>query len=143
MALIDTIKNYLKRGKKPSQAQFWEWLGYIYFRDQSIPVGSLTFGEQVLTCASTTVYDFAVNSNSMLTIDQDTTLSIANMAVGNFGIIVVQQDGTGGWELTFPTGSLVCYDEVISATADAVSIVSIYCSVAGYLITVNPVFVEQ
>lgn len=143
MGFKDTIKGYFQRGDKPKQAEYYEWMDKTYFKDETIPVGNVTVGEQELVCDATTVFDYSVHSNARVTLSEDTTLSITNMAVGNFAAIIIQQDGTGGWTFTYPAGSQVAYNEAVNDTADAFTLVTIYRSTFGYFITVNNQWTEQ
>lgn len=65
----------------------------------------------VLTCGdggATTTWGMDGGSyNAVLTLDQDTTLDIQDAANGMSGCLILKQDGTGGWALTLPAGSVV------------------------------------
>lgn len=63
----------------------------------------LTPGSMVtITCDSGKVVQ-----NSIVELDQNTTLAISGAVNGQTGVLIVDQDGTGGWTLTLPGSSLV------------------------------------
>ena len=61
----------------------------------------------VIGNASTTQdIDLSLSNQHKITLTQDTTLTLSNQVNGSSFTLYVEQDGTGGWELTYPTGVL-------------------------------------
>lgn len=105
------VKQNFKRGKKPTQAQFWEWMDRIFFKDESVPVENISIGESELVSVSgTATWDVTtMGTNAYMELTEDTTLVITNWQVGQFLNLALKQDGTGGWNITLPVGMKVGY----------------------------------
>lgn len=131
------LKAFFEENDIPIEEEFVDLLDSIWHKSETIPIGKVVVGEQVLTCAASTVWDFNEGSNAVLTIDQDTTIDLQNMEVGNLAILVIQQDGTGGWNISLPAGHKVGYAGagVISLSADPgkIDTLTVYRSSLGYL----------
>lgn len=141
MGYRETAKEDFTRGSQPTQGEYYEWMDNTWFKDETIPVANVNIGEQALTPAASVNWDFDNGNNATLVIDQNSTLSISNMAVGMFGILVITQDGTGGWSITLPAGALVAYDGAgvleLSAAAGAIDTIQVFRTTAGYLFNIN------
>ena len=57
-------------------------------------------------------------NNATLTLAEDATLSITGAVEGATGWLELTQDGTGGWTLTLPAGTVVGATTDINTTAD-------------------------
>jgi hypothetical protein len=89
-----------------------------------------------LTSGATITPDCNTGFNFSLTIEEDATLANpSNFKVGQSGIIVITQDGTGGWTLAygsnwkFPGGA-----PVLSTAAGAVDTISYFVAASGLII---------
>lgn len=63
--------------------------------------------KQTLTDGSTVTWDLSVSNNAQVTLGGNRTLAISNATDGDYGTLLVIQDGTGGRTLTLPSGSRV------------------------------------
>ena len=92
--------------------------------------GGLVANQLAVTCGSTTTFDFKVSTNFSCTVNQTTTLAASNLSgqVGQTGIIVLTQDGTGGRAITLPSAMLTPRGDTISfeTGANTISILSYY-----------------
>ncbi len=133
----EQLKQYLENGDEPDEEQFGDVLDSYWSKTQTIPITQIVVGEQVLACAPSTVWDFSQGGNAVLTIDQDTTLDLQNMEVGNLGILVIKQDAIGGWNIALPAGHMVGYLGAgvvqISLTPGSINTLTVYRSSVGYL----------
>ena len=138
------LEGYLETGDKPDQDEWKDILDSTWLKSETIPIQQIVVSEQQLTCDATTVWDFANGGNAVLEIDQDTTIDLQNMEVGNFGHLLVEQDGTGGWNITLPAGALVGYAGAgaitLSADPGAIDVLSVYRSSKGYTWLINKTF---
>jgi len=69
--------------------------------------------------------------NAELTLTNNTvSLSLQNLRTGDFGLVVIKQDGTGNRYLILPMGSLISNDSggslALSTAPNAVDLVSFY-----------------
>lgn len=92
---------------------------------------------QTLECLNpTTTWDLDAGHNAALTLSADTTLSVSNVVSGDYGTLVVTQDGTGGWEITPPGSSVVVNGAGgvlnLTSNASAVDILTFYYDGATY-----------
>ena len=60
-----------------------------------------------LTDGATVTWNYTLGSNAELTIGGNRTLAINNISEGDYGTLVIVQDGTGGWNITLPGTSKV------------------------------------
>jgi hypothetical protein len=67
--------------------------GLLSFTDKSF--STLSFG-------ATTTWDYLDGPNKILTLTGDADLVFTHLQNGDYGTLIVIQDGTGGWELTVP-----------------------------------------
>ena len=92
--------------------------------------GGLVANQLAVTCGSTTTFDFKVSTNFSCTVNQTTTLAASNLSgqVGQTGVIVLTQDGTGGRAITLPSAMLTPRGDTISfeTGANSISILSYY-----------------
>lgn len=72
---------------------------------------------QTLTDGATITYNIASGYNAKVTLGGNRTLSITNVAAGDYGTLIVIQDGSGSKTLTLPAGS-----KVISGGAGAITL---------------------
>lgn len=139
------LRALFENGDFPDQDAFWDWLDSFWSKGETVPADNVTIGEAELVSGAVVDWDFdAVGSNAYLEIAHNATLNITNMQPGQFGMLVVQQDGVGGRTLALPAGALVGYDGVgivtLSGTAGAIDALSVYRSAAGYLWLINKTF---
>lgn len=58
-----------------------------------------------LTYGATTTWDVLAGANSKVTLTGNTTLAITEAVTGDYGVLIVTQDGTGNRVMTFPANS--------------------------------------
>jgi len=92
--------------------------------------GGLVANQLAVTCGSTTTFDFRASTNFSCTVNQTTELAASNLSgqVGQTGVIVLTQDGTGGRAITLSSAFLTPRGDTISfeTGADSISILSYY-----------------
>ena len=92
--------------------------------------GGLVANQLAVTCGSTTTFDFKASTNFSCTVNQTTELAASNLSgqVGQTGVIVLTQDGTGGRAITLPAAMLTPRGDTISfeTGANSISILSYY-----------------
>lgn len=132
-----SLKELYETGDFPDEQAFIDFLDSVWMKSETIPVHQIVVGEQELVCSASTVWDFSEGGNAVLTIDQDTTIDLQNMEIGNLGILVIEQDATGGWEITLPAGHKVGYVGAgvvqISTAPGTIDTLTVYRSSKGYL----------
>ena len=76
-----------------------------------------------------------------VTLDQDYDLDIIGAEPGHCCILIVRQDGTGGWSLTLPAGSIVRSSGsgaiALTPSPDAVDVLGFVFNGTEYLWTYN------
>ena len=63
--------------------------------------------KQTLTDGATVTWNMATSRNAQVTLGGNRTLSVTNATDGDYGTLLVIQDGTGSRTLTLPAGSRV------------------------------------
>lgn len=141
----DTLKSYFQTGDQPTQSNFEDVFDSAYLRGDTIPVANLTFGMNNLTYASpNTTWNFNDGANASVTLTGDTTLAISNMQAGQFGLLIVKQDATGGRSILLPGGSKVVNGGggaiALSSAPNAVDILSVFYDGTNYYWLCNLTF---
>lgn len=102
--------------------------------------GGLVLAQKTLSNSATTAVDFATSTNFYIVLSTNTTLTASNLAsqVGQSGVIVWKQDGTGGRSMTLasemktPRGDSISFE----TGANTTSILSYYI-VSSAIVAVN------
>lgn len=146
MAIKDrtTLKNYFITGAQPTQAQFGDLLDSTFLKGDTVPVNNITYGINNLTYNTTTTWDFNNGGNALVTLTGNTVLSIANMQAGQFGLLVVKQDATGGRTITLPASSRVVNGGggavALSTAANTIDVLSVFYDGTNYYWLCNLTF---
>ncbi|MBA3830128.1 MAG: hypothetical protein H0X33_14405 [Taibaiella sp.] len=140
-----TLKGYFITGAQPTQPQFSDLLDSVFLKNDTVPVGNITYGIGTLTDGTTITWDFnTIGSNATVTIGGNRTLSISNMQAGQYGLIVVHQDATGSRTLILPAGSKVAGSgaglAVLSTAPNSIDILSVFYDGTNYFWLVNQSF---
>ncbi|MDG1950784.1 MAG: hypothetical protein P8J32_08295 [bacterium] len=69
--------------------------------------GNTLGAPQTLNCIATTLWNLDFGHNAKITLTADTTFNITNVLAGDYGTVVVTQDGIGGHSITPPASSKV------------------------------------
>jgi len=85
--------------------------------------------QQTVTPATTTNLDLATYDNFIITLDKNITFTVSNLATktGSSGIIVLRQNGTGGWsftkasEMKSPLGGATIAQQTAAGTTSIIS----------------------
>jgi len=92
---------------------------------------------QTLTDGATITWTFGSGYNAMVTLGGNRTLAISGATAGDYGTLIVTQDGTGSRTLTLPAGSKVIGGGAgaitLTTTAGAVDIISFVYNGTSYL----------
>lgn len=146
MAVRDraTLKGYFITGAQPNQSQFSDFLDSTRLKSEPIPIDSVTFQVNALTFGSTTNWDANAGLNASLTLTGNTTLNILNAQAGQFFLLVVKQNSTGGYTITGPSGSKSVNSGsgaiALSGTANSVDIISGFYDGTNFYWMVNKSF---
>lgn len=145
MAIKDrtTLKGYFPTGGQPTQQQFSDMLDSTFLKNETIPIANITFGVNVLTYAATINWDITAGQQAKLILTGNTALNILNMQAGQFYLLEVIQDTTGGHTLTLSGAKVVNNSGGIiglSSAANAIDLLSIYYNGATFYCMVNKSF---
>ncbi len=94
---------------------------------------------QTLTDGATITYSISSGYNAKVTLGGNRTLSITNAAAGDYGTLIVTQDGTGSRTLTLPGSSKVINggsgSVTLTTTASAIDVLSWFYDGTNYFWT--------
>lgn len=115
---------------------------YLYDKDTlSLGTGVTTYlaqtrAFQTLTDGATVTYNITNGYNAKVTLGGNRTLSITNAAAGDYGTLIVIQDGSGSKTLTLPAGSKVISGGAgaitLTTTANAIDVLSWFYDGTNY-----------
>lgn len=124
----DTEETYIFTGGDPSNTADWslivfDVIGVIDGEDiapAQITFQQATDTENVVADATGSFsIDVSQSNKQKITLTQDCTLSITNDSAGDSFVLYIEQDGTGGHTVTWPSGVLAPGGTLPTVTSDA------------------------
>lgn len=117
-------------GDTPDGQAFADWVESCRLKSEPLQIVDLTYGVNEIAADVTTVIDVNDGGNVHITLDQDTTLDIQNLLIGQYLNVAITQDATGGWSVTLPAGVKVANAGggaiMLTSTPNATDVFSFY-----------------
>ncbi len=89
---------------EPDEQDFADLIESCRLKSEPLQIVDLTYGVNEIVAAPNTVVDVENGGNVHIVLDQNITLDIQNLLVGQYLNIAFTQDATGGRTVTLPAG---------------------------------------